>query len=201
MLALAAWLACFAWAAPPDPAEQGAQARQAMKEQEPAAVDGKPIQRLVMRLARDGEPRDSFLGRSRIFVKNESSGEGTRRLTVGIIEGPQPSPAPYKNRPGLIDLAYRADYISLNVQEVVSRRVTGRARGEEIKKTYVVRLGDNTLRMVLLSSRRGRFTPQGEFIPEDDKDAPITRLPPAAQVKEWEKLVPELLAMGRVVRT
>jgi hypothetical protein len=202
MNALALMLAAAPlWAqTPPDPIQQGAQKlAQARAAAGPVAVAPKPVRALMDRLIATGElnvrPSDVF----HYLERGDAPGPGMKRtITMGIVEVPPPKDA---GRLGGPDSPYRDAlerhvYTHLEIQVVTTAAGTGGA-GTLESRIYKVSL-DAQLFGVILQQAPGVFNAKGEL--EVNSAAIKTSAPtPAAAKPDWDKLVPELLNIHRLI--
>jgi hypothetical protein len=186
----------------PEAARQAVDAAKALNaKMAPAAVDPRPVQALLERLAKDGDQLQTVDGNEdayqRLGVPDQN---GSRHnLEVGVVEEPDPAAqVDGSGQPQYQDLVIRRYFSSLQAQSE-DWAVKKDGTGQVDLWHYTVSL-DGQLLTVEHDVIPVKPGPDGQPQPQQNQ-AQIYQLPPSdkAVLARWNVLVKKLLTLGRTI--
>lgn len=163
------------------------------------AVAPKPVQELMNRLIADGDAVQRAEDVLLALQKTDRPKAGvTRQLTIGLVEtAPDPAAGRIGEEGSMYrDLAHRRVFTRLEVQ-VLTTTVGKDGKGTVASRIYFVAL-DAKLYEIVSQRGAGALDKDGAFQP-DAATIETKPVKPADAKADWDKLVPELLRIHRVI--
>jgi hypothetical protein len=156
------------------------------------------VRRLADRLIKDGTEAEHAAGVLHAFEKVETKSMSRREVIVGVVELEPKEDEGELGEPGsgYRDLVDRHTYSHLEAQ-VLDVSVAADGAVSVVSRIYVVSL-DGRLMGAISQTAAGKAAKDGT-IDLDPSKAKTDKVAPAAAKPDWDKLLPELLKMGRVL--
>jgi hypothetical protein len=181
----------------------GAARKAAAKAAAPSAGQRKSLDALIGRLIKDGAEARHPQGRLHAFQKAEATPRGQREVTVGLVEVPNAPGAGVLSDPGnggggpvYQDLVERHTYDHLEAQVMeITVNPDGKTAAVD-SRIFVIGMDGRVLGEI---SQSGQGAVTGSEVSLDGAKLTTVRIAPAAAKPEWDRLLPELLKMGRIV--